>query len=247
MQRTEFNAWLQGHMAVFALVQAHYDKLTDEQKQSMEAAWFSVLCHTEASDAVDATNRMVADPNLQPKGGAKEDRVPRHITRVRDLAEDARKRRQYGQWTEDGEHTIACLRCMDTTWILIWVTELGDQGESGVTTCPYCDFGKAALKKQGPKGYRDRPGGHLEWVESVLVPGKTRAEQRLTVAKLEGDRAWEVISERQGHRRRRKWTPRVAEVQVDGDRPREATTGKVRRRSELEEEGFRHIGDKVPF
>lgn len=233
MTRIEFNEWFQAHMACFALVQVHYDKLNDDQKQAMETAWYGVLRNIEIGDAVDATNRMVADPKLQPSGGAKEDRIPRHITKIRDISEDSRKRRQYGQWAdESGEKAVVCLRCMDTTWIAIWVTEQGDQGEAGVTTCPYCDLGKAALKKLAPKGYRDRPGQHLEWVEGVLVPGKTQKDQRIEMAKTERERAQKVLSGRQGRRRR---TISAPEVSPDQEAPGDA------------EEGFRHISETIPF
>ena len=237
MTRPEFIDWMQGHMAVFALVQAHYDKLTDDQKQAMETAWYGVLRNVEVRDAVDATNRMVGDPKLQPSGGAKEDRIPRHITKVRDISEESRKRRQYGQWTDEegGVRKIVCLRCMDTTWISIWVTEQGDLGESGVTTCPHCDLGQAALKKLAPKGYRDRLGQHREWTEGVLVPGKTQKEQRVAMARIENERAWEIIFKRQGHRRKRVWTPSASRPRIDQEVPSDS------------EEGFRHISEVIPF
>ena len=221
MIRSEFETWLQGHMACFAIVREHFGRLSDGQKETMETAWYGVLRNVDQKDALDATNRMVADPKLQPAGGAKEDRVPRHITKIRDLSEDSRDRRLYGQWAgENGERRVVCPHCNDSAWVSIRLTESGD-GRTGVTTCPFCGLGRDEFKKRAPRGHAHSPERHLAWVESVLVPAGERKKQNAETARAQRERLNRAISARDAPR--------------DREPPRDS------------EEGFQHVSEEIPF
>lgn len=229
MTQSEFLTWLEGHMAVFGLVREHFDKLENAQQETMVAAWFGILRNTEQSDALAATNQMLADPKLQPSSGAKEDRVPHHVTKIRGMAEDLKERRLYGQWTDgDGEQRLACLRCMDSGWVSIWATDRGDKGETGVTTCPYCERGRALFKQRAPRHQRNEPQRHRAWVEGVIVPGKTQREQRSAMVRAKCGPPGKLYAERMERLKR-------VIAKRDAEKPRDS------------DKGFQHVSQEIPF
>lgn len=134
VNRSEFNTWLDGHAVAFSSLHKHLREMTDAEREMFRGAWFAILEKVEAQDAIDATQKMLADPRVRPRF------LDEHPARVFSLSMQVKRGRdwEFEAAASAGGELVRCQHCNDFGWVEIY-SELRKQ--SAAHPCVWCEKG----------------------------------------------------------------------------------------------------------